>query len=429
MTYGWPDGLRDVTAQAERIGEERGWADVPPPAGPEDYGLPGDGRAVDDQQPVSRKTGQKQGVQWPGPLDLTELAQREPDPPAFIVPDWGPAGYAWLLAGHGGAGKSSIGLHLSVCMALGLPWCGLQVERRRVLVLACEDRANVLHWRLRRICDHLNVDMAELAGWLHVVDLVGHDTTLWPPAPDNPTSQTPAYDALAAQMETTGADVVIVDGVTDAFAGNENDRAEVKAFVNALLALIDESKGAILLLGHVNKPAAAGPGSSEGYSGSTAWHNAVRARWYLYPETSKGEEDERPQSTGRLTLELQKSNLGRADQAIKFRWDEAAHLFAAEEVETGTVASIKDQVERQSIMDAFAECQAKGIPVPAATTGPRTAYHVLRASGVLSDKLTTDTKANRRRFWRRIEELRAMRSIRDGSIRRADRQIVPTDVV
>src|SRR5262245_12331919 len=42
---------------------------------------------------------------WPAAIDLTALAEREPEQPRFIVADWVPTGYATLLAGHGGVGK------------------------------------------------------------------------------------------------------------------------------------------------------------------------------------------------------------------------------------------------------------------------------------------------------------------------------------
>ncbi len=65
----------------------------------------------------------------------------------MIIPDWLPCGYA-TLAGHGGAGKSYIALYLAFCMAAGRDFFGVELDQRRVLYLSCEDRSDVLHWRL-----------------------------------------------------------------------------------------------------------------------------------------------------------------------------------------------------------------------------------------------------------------------------------------
>lgn len=380
----------------------------------------------DEVPPEGAPSNASANAEWPGPLDLAALAIQHPQPPRFILPDWLPCGYGTMLAGHGGAGKSYIALALAVHIAAGVSWCGLAVQRRRVQYLSCEDRQSVLHWRLRHICDHLGVEMAALAGWLDVRDLVGHDTIVWQPDVEGFT--TPVYDTLAAQFRQSGAQVLVIDGVTDVFGGDENSRWQVKSFVNVLLALIDPNEGALLLQAHVNKMSASTNGTTEGYSGSTAWHNAVRARWYLHHETDQ-DEDGKQQRTGALSLELQKSNLGRADQTITFRWNDEARLFVGEAKAGGalhaSIAANRDREERESILAAIGAVIKRGDHVPAATTGNRTAYHVLAASGQLSQTLIGAT-ANRRRFWRHIEHLRSMRAIRDGSIRRTDRKLTAT---
>lgn len=234
---------------------------------------------------------------WPDPLNLEALAESEPEPPQFIMPDWLPAGYATLLAGHGGVGKSAIALHLAVCSAAGLPFFGLDVSRRHVLYLSCEDRENVLHWRLSRICSHLAVNLASLRNWLNVVDLVGRGAVLWERDPRTGYTVTAAYGLLAQRMEQQHTEMLIVDGVSDTFAGGENVRHEVKRFINAIVALIPEDTGAVLLVGHIAKPNASAAQTTEGYSGSTAWHNSVRARWYLYPLIPRDGPERRRQPT------------------------------------------------------------------------------------------------------------------------------------
>jgi RecA-family ATPase len=44
-----------------------------------------------------------------------------------------------------------------VCIALGIPFFGIETARRRVFYLSCEDRESVLHWRLAHICSYLGV--------------------------------------------------------------------------------------------------------------------------------------------------------------------------------------------------------------------------------------------------------------------------------
>lgn len=351
---------------------------------------------------------------WPEPLDLEALAEREPEPPKFIIPDWLPCGYAALLAGHGGLGKSLIALILAVCIAAGVQFFGLPVDRRRVLYLSCEDREQVLHWRLTRICRYLGIDMARLRGWLEIIDLVGADTLLFEKAGQYQI----AMAELEQRMNRHETEVLFVDGISDVFGGNENSRGDVKKFVNSLVGLIPPDTGAALLVGHVSKPSSSAGGAGDGYSGSTGWHNSVRARWYLYPEKTG---DDR---TGALLLELQKSNLGRTDQTMRFRWDEDAHLFVGEEVVglTDFDRKHRDRTEQHGILAVLAGCAKADIIVPTATTGQRTAYHVLCARPEFPASLR-DGAPGRRRFWAQIEALRQMRHIEDASYRRANRHL------
>ena len=355
---------------------------------------------------------------WPAALDLPALAQLEPNPPRFVLADWLPIGYATLLAGHGGVGKSAIGLHLAVCIAMGLPAFGIPTQRRTVLYLSCEDRENVLHWRLAHICAHLGVNMAELAGNLDILDLVGHDTVLWERDPRTGYVITAAFAHLAERIEQTKPGVVIVDGVSDTFGGNENARTEVKRYVNALLSLVGQD-GVLLLLGHVAKPTAANSETSEGYSGSTQWHNAVRARWYLYPETEK-DGDARPQRTGKLVLELQKSNLGRTDQAMTFEWDPDGRLFlpvASYNQNSAIDRQNRDLSERAGIQSAITGCAAASIVVPSSSQGSRTAFNVLAQRPEFPESL----RHSKRRFWAHIEALRQIHAIEEVEYRRANR--------
>ena len=260
-------------------------------------------------------------------------------------------------------------------------------------------------------------------GRLQLVDLVGYDSVLWNPDPRQPT--TLAYAALATSLQQYQTHVLVVDGTADTFGGNENDRGEVKRDINALLACVTADVGAVLLLHHVNKLVAGGIGrgvSGEGYSGSTAWHNSARARWYLHPERGGEDAGEHP---GSLLLELQKSNLGRANRKLRFSWNHGHGLFLGEQLSppTATDKAQRDETERQAIIQAFHGCAQANIYVPAATTGRRTAYHVLSVQKAFPKTLGTpskNTKKQRDVFWRHMEVLRRMEMVCEASIRRSD---------
>lgn len=70
-------------------------------------------------------------------------------------------------------------------------------------------------------------------------------------------------------------------------------------------------------------------------------------------------------------------------------------------------------------------CQERGEYVSAATTGRRTAHHVLQATEKLGRSLDA-SNAGRKRFWRRVEELRQRDALREGSIRRSNRHATAT---
>ncbi len=361
---------------------------------------------------------QKQFQSWPPVIDLLKLSSVDPSPPKFIMKDWLPCGYATLFAGHGGIGKSGLALVLAVCLAMGIPFFGLQVERRRVMYLSCEDRENVLHWRLARICDYFGITIRDLVGHLDAFDLVGHNVILYQPGRFGSSPLTSAYHELATLIKTHDTEVLFVDGISDTYDGNENARAEVKAYVNAILALIPADRGAAVLVGHVAKPTANGKGSE--YSGTTGWHNSVRARWYLYPdEKSRG--DEEIECIGDLLMELRKSNLGPNEGCLRFSWDKDAGMFtgAIEQVKSHE-RDIQDGVEQAEIL---AVLRASTGPVPAAATGPRTAYHVLSVQDHFPKSLRAGN-AGKKRFWRHIERLRALGEIREEIITRTDRHKV-----
>jgi hypothetical protein len=79
-------------------------------------------------------------------------------------------------------------------------------------------------------------------------------------------------------VETTGADLVILDNLSDVFGGDEMVRLQAKRFVNLLNRICEELRCTVILISH---PSLSGMADGTGRSGSTGWPSAVRAFWYL----------------------------------------------------------------------------------------------------------------------------------------------------
>ena len=106
--------------------------------------------------------------------------------------------------------------------------------------------------------------------------------------------------------------------------------------------------------------------------------------------------------------------------ALHFDAEAGAFVCDASQPSGGLVDSIRDRTEREAILRAIKASHDSGYAVPAAVTGRRTAFHVLAAGTHLPDNLRRG-KPGLRRFWRHVEQLRAMGHVEESSIRRADR--------
>ena len=81
---------------------------------------------------------------------------------------------------------------------------------------------------------------------------------------------TTIYEAMLAVIEKTQPDLVIIDALADAFAGDENNRSQARQFVGLLKGAARAFGCAFLCLAH---PSINGMNSGTGTSGSTAWSN------------------------------------------------------------------------------------------------------------------------------------------------------------
>ena len=131
---------------------------------------------------------------------------------------------------------------------------------------------------------------------------------------------------LVAMIGDLKAAVCSLDAAADLYGGNENDRSQVRQFINMLRQAALAHKCAMLLAGH---PSVDAMKTGRGYSGSTAWNNSPRARWGLVmpqpPKTAGEDEIEPDQSLRELTLE--KTNRGQPGARLRLRWQDGCYAL------------------------------------------------------------------------------------------------------
>lgn len=329
------------------------------------------------------------------PIDLADLAGRKAEEPRFIIPGWLPARAVTLLSSHGSAGKSQIAMVLGVCLAAGIPWMGIPVERQKVLIYSCEDERPVLEYRAQQACAALGVDMTDLVGWLHLADQTEAENIFYTDDSSPERRITAAYHAVSQYVAEFGIQVSIIDNASDVFAANEISRAAVKDFISKLKRLATINDGAVLLLGHASKDATKTPTTGQMYSGSTAWHNSVRSRWELALEKKERQEDgiwapdddpmDIPPDAGRI-LRCVKSNYGEEGQFRVWRWDAGYRILLPDPPKSRAELDAERHRADMTVLTAVARCNdekpAGSCHVYATDKGRFTAASVLIEKGV-----------------------------------------------
>ena len=266
----------------------------------------------------------------PGPIQASSF---HGDPPArrWVVEDWIVEGAVNSLYGDGGLGKTLLAQQLACSVSIGATWLGMKTIKGNVLAVLCEDDEGELHRRHNEIKAAMGYAVGNPFNDVWLWPRVGFDNVLVRWDRDGRATLGPFAEALVHQITDKQPSLVILDTLADFYGGNEIDRVQVNYFVKVVLGGLIATRKAqgapltVLLLGH---PSVAGKSSGSGYSGSTAWNNAVRSRIYLTrPEEGNG--DERLLTRG-------KANYAKSGDETGIRlFYEAGVLHAAEDVEDG----------------------------------------------------------------------------------------------
>jgi RecA-family ATPase len=233
----------------------------------------------------------------------------------FLVPDWVPHGVVTGLYGDGGMGKSLLVMQLQTSMALGKPWLGLQIcEPGISLGVYCEDARDELMRRQADINAHYGCgfeDVKEAHWWPRL----GEDNMLMTFTSKGKAELTSFFRQVKEAALDLKAKLIIIDTVADTFGGDENDRGQVRQYVQgALGSLARDIGGYVVCTAH---PSRVGLSTGSGDSGSTAWSNALRSR--LYIERTKAAPGDPPDPHA-STLYRKKANYAARDASINLRW-------------------------------------------------------------------------------------------------------------
>lgn len=237
-------------------------------------------------------------------MDWNALIDQRPPDRRWAIDHWlsfSPT----LLAGAGGVGKSLIAQTIMTALATGRRFIDEIPEPLTVLGWMCEDDHDELWRRQLSINTYLGVTMADLVGKLFIEPRLGKENGLLVPVYGTPT-WTPACQELLEQVGDHKVQAVFLDNIGQTFGCNENDRHHVTMFMNGLIGLSADPL-AVVALGHPAKAA-----NSE-FSGSTAWENAVRMRWYMGKKLPDQDEAEGDEEEGVRYLAKRKTNYSVSD--------------------------------------------------------------------------------------------------------------------
>ena len=238
-------------------------------------------------------------------LESLNKAAADSQPQPLIRPGKGKgsllaAGEIALLAGAGGAGKSTIACQIALASAQGeaqsqgngCAWknvAGLTVRAGRVVILSYEDRRRRVWRRCQIIGKTAGLDDLELQAALDNIGIVEADG--WPlfGIPEGGhIGQAPqrldVWPHLWAKITDWQPSLVIVDPVLCAYNGEDSRVAAVRAFLDALRQELAALDAGLLLVAHSTKEARhSGSGALDpgAVSGSAAWTDAARTALLL----------------------------------------------------------------------------------------------------------------------------------------------------
>jgi RecA-family ATPase len=253
------------------------------------------------------------------PLPYIDLVDDPPRREWFVL-DRIPANNITLFTGDGAAGKSLAFLQLAAATSLDRDWLGTLPKQGPVLYLSFEDDGDEINRRLADIARHYGVTVSDIKTNLHAVSIVDEDVSFATFNRDVIPNPTRFFKRVQNDVERIKPILIGIDTATDIYAGSELDRGQVKRF----LKLLRKLKTTIVLLSH---PSLSGIASGSGISGTTGWHNTVRARMYLKSANEEKDKNKEDDDSDLRIIQFKKNNYGPVSESILLRWKDGVYVL------------------------------------------------------------------------------------------------------
>jgi RecA-family ATPase len=269
---------------------------------------------------VAENTGTSEPLEF---IDIADWDANPAPPRPWAVKDYVPLRQPTLLSGDGGMGKTILLLQWCVAAVLTQEWIGLTPTPGPVIYIGTEDEADELHRMLDRIIKFYGEpSYAAIKDRLFITSYASKENAILARFDHHGILRpTKLYQDLFTKACDIKPVLICLDTVSDVFAGNEIDRAQVSAFLGLLRRLAIASNSAVIIAAH---PSLQGMSSGSGLSGSTAWHAKVKSRMYFKAAATNDKGDDIDQDL--RVLEFHKNNYGKINASIELRWTDGLYL-------------------------------------------------------------------------------------------------------
>jgi AAA domain len=204
---------------------------------------------------------------------------------------------------------------LGATVLAGGQWLGTWPEHGPALYLTAEEEDNEARLRLEAVAESLGSTRHKLKeAKLKVLSFAGRDAVLGEPDRHGFIRPTRLFERIREDALRLKPKLIGFDAAADVYAGDEINRAQTRQFVTLLRGLAMATDSAVMLIAH---PSLQGITSGSGLSGSTAWHNSVRARMYF----QKAPGDDK----SLRVLQVKKNNYGPEQEDILLRWRDGVY--------------------------------------------------------------------------------------------------------